>query len=190
MDMICVQEPASYPGTKTQNHLGYNCFAPVDSWDSVDPEQREAERPHVMTYIQKGAGLQTQQRCPIHCHDLLWTDVNGYTILNAYRQPLSPEVIEYITHLSPPANCLVGGDFNAWHDMFEPGVQSVHQGAELACWLGDSAMDFIGTPGEPTQRAGHVLDLTFSNIPFAQSTIRPDMHSSLDHKTQVTTIPG
>jgi hypothetical protein len=74
--------------------------------------------------------------------------------------------------------------------MFEPGVQSAHQGAELACWSSDSTMDFIGTPGEPTHRAGHVLDLTFSNIPFAQSTIRPDMQSGSDHETQVTTIPG
>ena len=73
--------------------------------------------------------------------------------------------------------------------MFEPGVQSVHQGAELARWARESGMDFIGTLGVPTQRAGHVLDLTFSNIPFAQSTVRLDMHSGSDHETQVTTIP-
>src|SRR5438045_4774034 len=91
MDVICVQEPASYPGTKTQNHPGYNCYALVDSWDSMDPEQCEAKRPHVMTYIWKGAGLWTQQCCLIHCCNLLWTDVNGYAILNAYRQPLSPK---------------------------------------------------------------------------------------------------
>lgn len=99
-------------------------------------------------------------------------------------------MLNYVTHLAPPPNCLIGGDFNAWHDMFEPGVQSVHQGAELARWAGESGMDFIGTPGVPTQRAGHVLDLTFSNIPFAQSTVRLDMHSGSDHETQVTTIPG
>src|SRR5438045_3695176 len=29
MDVICVQEPASYPGTKTQNHPGYDCYALV-----------------------------------------------------------------------------------------------------------------------------------------------------------------
>ena len=77
------------------------------------------------------------------------------------------EVIDYVTHLSPPSKCLVGGDFNAWHDMFEPGIQAAHQGAELARWATESGMDFIGTPGAPTQRAGHVLDLTFSNAPMA-----------------------
>src|SRR5271168_4068937 len=68
---------------------------------------------------------------------------------------LSHDVIDYVTHLAPPTNCLVGGDFNAWHDTFEPGVQSAHQGAELARWSSDSCMDFIGTPGELTQTAGH-----------------------------------
>jgi hypothetical protein len=114
---------------------------------------------------------------------MLWIDVNSFAILNIYRQPLSLQVLEYVTHLTPPSNCLIGGDFNAWHDMFEPGIQLVNQGAELAQWASESGMDFIGVLRVPTQRAGHVLDLTFSNIPFAQSTVRPDMHSSSNHET-------
>jgi hypothetical protein len=51
-------------------------------------------------------------------------------------------------------------------------------------------MDFISTLGAPTQRARHVLDLTFSNVPFTQTTIRTNMHSGSDHETQVTIIPG
>jgi hypothetical protein len=42
IDMVCIQEPSTYPGTKTQNHPSYDCYAPVDSWDSIDPTQREA----------------------------------------------------------------------------------------------------------------------------------------------------
>lgn len=169
MDVVCIQEPFTFPGSKTQNHPGYDCYAPVDSWDSTEPDQREEERPRVMTYIRKGAGLKTQQRCPIGSRDMLWIDINGFAILNIYRQPLQPQVLDYVTHLSPPPSPLIGGDFNAWNDMFEPGVQPKHQGAELARWSSESNMDFIGTPGDPTQRSGHVLDLTFSNIPFAQS---------------------
>ena len=74
--------------------------------------------------------------------------------------------------------------------MFEPSIQAAHQGAELARWATESGMDFIGTLGAPTQRARHVLDLTFSNVPFAQTTIQTDMHSGLDHETQVTIIPS
>ena len=98
--------------------------------------------------------------------------------------------MDYVTHLSPPLHCLIGGDFNAWHDMWEPGRQPAHWGADLVRWAIESAMDFIGELGEATQWSGHVLDLTFSNIPFAQSGICYDMQSGSDHETQVTMIPG
>src|SRR5579871_4856543 len=99
IDVVCIQEPWTLPGSKTQNHPAYDCYAPTDSWDSEDLDQREAERPRVMTYARKGASLKTQQRRPIHSRDMLWLDVNGYPILNVYRQPLKLEVIDYITHL-------------------------------------------------------------------------------------------
>lgn len=190
IDIVCIQEPWTYPGTKTQNHPGYDCYAPVDSWDQEHPELREAERPRVLTYVRKGAGLRTQQRRSVNSRDLLWIDVNGFAILNAYRSPTHDEVIDYVSHLAPPNNCLIGGDFNVWHDMFEPGVQPIHRGAELANWASASGMDFVGDPGVPTQRAGHVLDLTFSNIPFARTSVRRELHCGSDHETQVTVIPG
>jgi hypothetical protein len=71
MDVVCVQEPYTAPGTRTQNHPSYDYYAPIDSWDSTEEAQREAERPRVMTYVRKGAGLRTQQRRPIQSRDLL-----------------------------------------------------------------------------------------------------------------------
>src|SRR5271169_5600452 len=65
IDVVCIQEPWTLHSSKTQSHPGYDCYAPIDSWDSEDPDQREAERPRVMTYVRKGAGLKTQQRRPI-----------------------------------------------------------------------------------------------------------------------------
>ena len=50
-------------------------------------------------------------------------------------------------------------------------------------------MDYIGVPGQPTHCAGHVLDLTFSNIPFAESAVDASMHSGSDHETIVTSVP-
>jgi hypothetical protein len=35
-----------------------------------------------------------------------------------------------------------------------------------------------------------VLDLTFLNVPWAQTTVRADMHCGSDHETLVTTLPG
>lgn len=112
-EVICIQEPYTHPGTRTSNHPAYACFAPVDSWENTDPEQRELERPRVMTYVRKGTGIHAQQHRSVHSRDLLWVSVNGFPILNAYRQPITDTVIEYVISLTPPANCLIGGDFNA-----------------------------------------------------------------------------
>src|SRR5438045_5339600 len=74
--------------------------------------------------------------------------------------------------------------------MWKPGRQPAHPVADLVRWAIESAIDFIGELGKATQWSGHVLDLTFSNIPFAQSGIHYDMQSGSDHETQVTMIPG
>jgi hypothetical protein len=74
--------------------------------------------------------------------------------------------------------------------MFEPGVADTNKEGELAAWSSASGIDYIRNPGEVTHNAGHVLDLSFSNIPFATTSIRTDIHYALDHEVQVTVIPG
>ena len=43
--------------------------------------------------------------------------------------------------------------------------------------------------GQLTHCAGHVLNLTFSNIPFAQSAVDASMHCGSDYETIVTSVP-
>ena len=57
VDIINIQEPSCYPGTKTQTHPGYEVFAPVDHWNTEDWEELRAIRPRVLTYIRKGENL-------------------------------------------------------------------------------------------------------------------------------------
>ena len=189
-DVVCVQEPYTHPGTKTSNHPAFACYAPLDGWNSTDPDAREAERPRVMIYVRKASDLMAQQHRPVHSRDLLWVSVNGYQILNTYRQPTTPAVVDYVTNLTPLPKCLIGGDFNARHDNFEPGADNVNRGGELAQWASYSGMDFIGEVGVSTHAAGHVIDLTFSNIAFARTTVRHDLHCGSDHETSITVIPG
>lgn len=187
IDVICIQEPWTLPGTVTKNHPGYYMHAPVIAWDSR--EERENERPRVLTYTRKGVNLRAKV-LPRVTRDILWTEVNGYAILNVYQNREAPEpAVTYIQELTPPSRCVIGGDMNARHESFEPGSVTTGGGSELARWAQTHAMDFIGQPGVPTHRAGHVIDLTFSNIPFADTVVRPDMHSGSDHATQVTTLP-
>jgi ribonuclease HI len=142
-----------------------------------------------MTYIRKGNHLKLEARESLDHPDLLWAVVNGVSILNCYRQPHTPDVLQYVTHLIPPQYCLVGGDFNVRHESFEPTVTAANGGLELARWAAVASMDYIGVPGQPTHYAGHVIDLTFSNVPFAQSAVDASIHSGSDHETIVTSVP-
>jgi hypothetical protein len=143
-----------------------------------------------LTYIRKSPNLRIQQRHLVYSRDLLWLNVNGYLILNVYRQPSTDLVIDYVTKLVPPPRCIIGGDFNVHHDFFEPGVNTFSRGGELVKWSTDTIMDFIREVGTLTQRSGHVLDLTFLNVLWAQTTVRANIHYGSDHKTQVTVLPG
>ena len=51
VDVVQVQEPWTRPDTKTQNHMGYESYAPVDSW------VKEDERLRVMTYVKKNSRI-------------------------------------------------------------------------------------------------------------------------------------
>jgi hypothetical protein len=113
---------------------------------------------------------------------MLWINVNKQAIFNVYREPHTPEMINYVAHLAPLSSCLVRGDFNVWHNMFEPGVADTNKKGELTAWFSASGIDYIKNLGEATHNAGHVLDLSFLNIPFATTSIQTNIHYASDHK--------
>src|SRR5947209_3262914 len=78
IDILCVQEPYTHRGNITQNHPGYTFIAPVEAWDG------ESDRPRVLTYIKRDAGLKASLIGQRINRDLLWVKVNGYSILNVY----------------------------------------------------------------------------------------------------------
>jgi hypothetical protein len=63
---------------------------------------------------------------------MLWINVNKQAILNMYKEPHTPEIIDYVAHLAPSSSCLVRGDFNAWHNIFKPGIADTNKEGELA----------------------------------------------------------
>ena len=121
---------------------------------------------------------------------MLSLNVNGYTFLNVYRETGRNEVMNYVTNLIPPNNFVVGGDWKVWHPEFEPGVEGRNRGADLVRWLYTWSMSFTGTPGQPAHRAGHVLDLVFSNILFVETAVIESMATGSDHFTLLSTVPG
>jgi hypothetical protein len=68
----------------------------------------------------------------MNTRDILWLNVNGHAILNIYRDITIDLVLDYVTNLKPLAKCFVSGDFNVYHDIFEPRVEPAYKGHELA----------------------------------------------------------
>jgi hypothetical protein len=66
--------------------------------------------------------------------------------------------------------------------MFKPGVANTNKEGELVAWSSTSGIDYIKNPEEATHNTDYVLDLSFSNIPFATTSIRTDMYCALNHK--------
>ncbi|EDN05971.1 conserved hypothetical protein [Histoplasma mississippiense (nom. inval.)] len=72
----------------------------------------------------------------------------------------------------------------------KPGAVNSGTGAgELVQWASEHGMDFVGEIGIPTHAAGHVIDLTFSNVAFASTTVRQDLHCGSDHQSMITMLP-
>lgn len=92
-------------------------------------------------------------------------------------------MIELTIALEYPDGTVIGGDFNVKHELFRPGVTTSDQGALLAGWSAMSGMEFTGAPGVTAHRAGHTIDLTFLNIPFADSIVAAELNSGSDHET-------
>lgn len=187
IDVALVTEPwvSHIRNTTTLTHPGYDHFTPASIWNT-----QEENRPRVITYVRIGAQLHTETRVPVHHRDLLWIDVNGFTILNYYRAPGEDHTLEYLEGLQPPQNFIAAGDANVRSPAFEPGSANLHGGRRLANWAAESGCAFIGQLGKPTHRDGHVIDLPFSNIPFAESDIAEDLGSGSDHLPLRIVLPG
>lgn len=103
--------------------------------------------------------------------------------------PIS-EATQLLPDPTPPANCIIGGDFYAKHSLWEPGVvQPRNQGNNIAKWAATHRPAYIGEVGAATYASGHVLDLTFSNIPFATADIMDSLHPGTDHEGILITVP-
>ncbi|KAF7880282.1 hypothetical protein EAF00_012029 [Botryotinia globosa] len=158
IDVICVQEPRLYDNSRTQSHSTYDRYQPVDTWQGSGEDNRGDLGRRVVTYIRKNADLRVQQMSRTGSRDLLWVNVDEYAILNLYRAPLDPVTMQYILDLEVPmgTSTIIGGDFNAKHEMWEPGVATANQGAALAHWATEQGMEFVGTPGVPMHARGLV----------------------------------
>lgn len=188
IDVINVQEPACYYNSRTQTHPGFDLHAPVDQWGQGDLEALRADRPRVLTYTKKGANFEITQLRDSPSRDWLSLLVNGTAITNIYRSADSNSALDMVCNLSPNRPTIVGGDFNLIANEYEPSRLNARGGHRLSAWANSTNMEFTGEIGAPTHAGGGVLDLVFSNIPFASTHISAELTTGSDHETLVTSL--
>ncbi|RYC55822.1 hypothetical protein CHU98_g10381 [Xylaria longipes] len=170
---VLIQEPwCGRDGeSKIVNHPKFAQYVPLDSWT------KEEERPRAITYVRKSPFLKAKQTRPSPSRDIVWVSINGIMTMNVYRQPREPDgadTTQILTGYIPPPRCVVAGDMNAKSVVWQPGYTGHLNGGQV---------------GVATHQDGNVLDITFSNIPFATAEVNDTLHCGTDHAAILTTLP-
>ena len=195
IDIILVQEPYISTDRKrkiTKFHPMYESFTPLDDW---------ALRPRVMSYVRKGAGLNTTQLRPCTSRDLIFLQIRTRNtlpldIVNVYNAPIGSTdtgaAVDLLIQTSQSfwRSALLAGDFNLHHPNWDPDHPSPSRQAEpFVDWLDNASFMFTSEIGSATQNHGNTLDLAFITGPLvAITTIAEHMDVTSDHSPLLTTI--
>lgn len=189
IDIILLQEPWVLRNSEkriTKFHHDFDVFSPTDSW---------VNRPRVLTYVRKGKNLSPEQLQPAITTDICWVKLTGVqppiNIVNVYRPPqenLDGPIISILKAWQVPRNCVVAGDFNTRHPVWDSRSEATGRAEELADWIQNSDLEIISPINLPTHSRGSTLDLTLSNIVGANCTIEEHLHTTSDHQTLLTTL--
>ena len=189
IDIVLLQEPWVLSNSEkriTKNHHDFEVFSPTDSWEI---------RPRVLTYVRKGRNINPEQYRPANTTDICWVKLTGVqppiNITNVYRPPqekVEGPIISILKGWQVPRNCIIAGDFNTRHPIWDSRAEATGRAEELVNWMQNSDLEIISPINIPTHDRGSTLDLTFSNILGSNCTIEEHLHTSSDHETLLTTI--
>jgi hypothetical protein len=110
--------------------------------------------------------------------------------MNVYRpcDDLS-EVDSILCNWHPPINTVIAGDMNAGDVSWDSDNPNYHGGASLADTMLENGLDLISERDVPTHDDGNVLDLVYSNIPWAEAAVNSNLHCTSDHETLRVVVP-
>jgi hypothetical protein len=66
--------------------------------------------------------------------------------------------------------------------MFKLGVTNINKEGKLTAWFSVSSINYIKNLKKVTHNTGHVLDLSFLNIPFTTTSIQTNIYYISDYK--------
>ena len=192
--IIALQEPWVFSNLEqqtTKHHPGYEIYCPSNTWIT---------RPRVLTYVRKSCGLQALQQESNICRDIVMVTLSGqhippFQLWNVYNAPTGSkeagDAVARITSMELTISAVVLGDFNLRHREWDPSTDRSHPlGVQLADWMRANNLCLANPSRTPTHSHGGVLDLVMSNLVGIHTEIPRNLHSTSDHETLWTTIPG
>ncbi|POS82462.1 hypothetical protein EPUL_004972 [Erysiphe pulchra] len=141
----------------TKSHPGFDCHLSFGA---------EGVRPRAITYTIRNQNriIATQKFLPERTGDYCWVLVNDVNFLNVYKTPQDPTAVLPLLNWTPPSRAIAIGDFNSVHWTWQLGVRHMYgQGEEIEKWAEEHNLSCL-IVGEPTHRAGKILDLVWTNI--------------------------
>src|SRR5438045_2658 len=154
-----------------------------------------------MSYVRKGAGLNTTQLRPCFSRDLIFLqiqtcDLLPLNIINIYNAPVggtdTGTTIASLMDLphSLWRSAFLAGDFNLHHPNWDPNHSRLStQAKPFVMWLTSNNFNLMSEVSEPTYNSGSVLDLAFlTSLLHTITTKSGHMDVTSDHSPLMTII--
>lgn len=185
-DVILIQEPWTTldpARCRTKTHPAYSLYSSVQTWTGLH------DRPRTLTYVRKDRGLIAYMLESPSSRDILPMKIHTYTIINAYRQPATCDILDTLYAMDITPKIIIAGDFNAHHCTWQPGITSNAGASGFVDWINNNNLEVYNPPGIPTHTGGNTLDLIMGNAPLVRTEVAPHLHTGSDHSTLLSTIP-
>lgn len=107
--------------------------------------------------------------------------------LNVYKAPYDPTTVRPLLNWTPPSRSVAIGDLNSVYWAWQPGANRYYgQGDEIKKWAEEHNLTCL-IVGEPTHRAGIILDLAWSNVKGAMVWVGTEECMTSDPKEKILT---
>lgn len=191
IDILLIQEPwifSDLSKRRSKSHNAYEAFCPLSEWTT---------RPRVFTYVRNSAKLKAFQSVADLSRDLLQITISPWGtrrigIWNIYNAPAGSD--DAGGGLKMLLNCydtphFIGGDFNLRHPLWDlTAINASSSCQDFIDWIDSRGLRLLNPIETPTHNRGGTIDLALCIDEKVDCQIRPDLHTTSDHETLVSTL--
>ena len=192
---VLIQEPWIFTDRSrriSKHHPSFHQLAPTEDWSA---------RPRVLTYIRKHPHLKAEL-APFgpSSRDILAVQINTPQktafLVNIYNAPRGAVdegqgLESLMTQTTPSSPCLIAGDFNLQHPMWQSSARPSPRAEPFLSWAEAQDLALTLPPDSPT-RGQNMIDLSWANSALLNlgisSEVTEDLPPLADHEPIITTI--